>query len=184
MEKIKLLAILVLITSTLSAQNLFEVKKHRLFGQTEVGLFSGIGEVDFIGYNGTDEVKNREQKLQLRAMIGYFITEKISFAVGTGIAKNFPIWPLYGELRYSLYNKANSPFAALSYGKVVSYDDGNIFEMSLGYRIKLGKKNLAAFRAGYNSTLWAHSGRINSEHSIDYADVRYNNLSFTVGLIF
>jgi hypothetical protein len=117
-------------------------------------------------------------------MAGYFITEKLSAGIGIGGAKGLPLWPLLAELRYSFLKNANLPFASVSYGKIIKIDDGSIFEVGVGYRRKLGKKNFVTLRTSYNSTMWRGGAYIDDNNSISSADTRFSNLSFTAGVMF
>lgn len=192
MKEIQIICVLCIFSATLSAQNLFEVKKRRVFSLTEIGVYNIVGKADVIGYQKIEPSDYRKRaKFQIRTMVGYFITEKLSAGIGIGAAKDFPLSPIFGELRYSLYNKANSPFAAICYGKVVGrHFDGSIFEIGIGYRKKLGQKNFITFRTSLNTTMDRDRAIIyyydvnTNTSTISSADVRSNNLSFTVGFMF
>ena len=73
---------------------------------------------------------------------------------------------------------------SVSYGKIIKTDDGSIFEVGVGYRKKLGKKNFVTLCTSYNSTMWRGGAYIYDDNSISTADTRFSNLSFTVGFMF
>lgn len=185
MKKLQIICVLCFISITISAQTLFEVKKQRIFSLTEIGVYCLIGKAEIIGYQSVEPSDYRKKaKFQIRTMVGYYITEKLAAGIGIGGAKDLPLWPLFGELRYSILKKANSPFVSVSYGKIIKVDDGSIFEVGVGYRKKLGKKNFVTLRTSYNSTTWRGGAYMYDNNSISSADTRFSNLSFTVGFMF
>lgn len=199
MKKLQLFCVLFIISASISAQNLFEVKKKRFFSLTELGALYGVGKKnvnsdiihgsygDYRGYTG-----------RLRTMAGYFIKENLSVGLGIGLdgfhEPDNNTMPFFGDLRYYAKKRANTPYAMFNYGIFLkrndSFKNGNFYELGIGYRLKLGKKNFAFLATSFNSSKIKNgimysvfNGETNTS-TYNFADIRINSISSTVGFMF
>jgi hypothetical protein len=62
MKKPLLLCVLCIISFTINAQTLFEVKKQRIFSLTEIGVYCLVGKAEVIGYQRVDPSNDKKRR--------------------------------------------------------------------------------------------------------------------------
>lgn len=188
MKKSSTLICLLLFAVIAKAQEITKQEKG-YFNLTELGFFTGqqVQKLETLVGEGT--LKTNKYVISLRNINGWFLSEQFSIGAGVGLdgyhnPKNSfdynNTFLLFADARYYFKSAASTFFAYGDLGSSIAIDDdfekGLMFNLGLGYKLKLAR------RTGFVASLGYNQQQINGYRSIRIN--RISTIALKAGLLF
>lgn len=173
--------IIILLTFSCGFSHAQNTSRHGFFNKTKLGALIRTKTEP----TGTTNFSKMGNGTEITTINGYFINS--TWAVGLGISANsyvnptLSMYPVFANIHYYFKDQAKTPFAFANMGYNIFFDDfykgGILYEVGLGYHLKLGKKTILTPEIAYKY----------QDYNMKNASTKKSNLqsiSLGVGILF